>query len=194
MANYLKPQSPLQKGTDYIYPLTTADQVLVGDEERLNAKLSSAVYLDSSMIEDGAPESVNADTLGGNAPDYYAEASKLESVCGNVGTIWEDISSQYAATIDNTNISVSSIDVRRRGIFHHMRITLKANANITAGTKITVTFSKGQMPAWPLRFASGSVNTIGIGELKPDKTMNIRLLNADMPSGNTIYFGFEYVV
>lgn len=32
MANYLKPQSPLQKGTDYIYPLTTADQIIVDED------------------------------------------------------------------------------------------------------------------------------------------------------------------
>ena len=31
MANYLKPQSPLQKGTDYIYPLTTADQIIIDE-------------------------------------------------------------------------------------------------------------------------------------------------------------------
>lgn len=74
---YLKPQSPLQKGTDYIYPLTTADQVLVGDEERLNAKLASAVYLDASTTEDGAPESVNADTLGGKPAGYYAQPYNL---------------------------------------------------------------------------------------------------------------------
>ena len=31
MSNYLKPQSPLQKGADYIYPLTTADQVIIDE-------------------------------------------------------------------------------------------------------------------------------------------------------------------
>ena len=36
MANYLKPQSPLQKGEDYVYPLTTADQVIMNDGTRLN--------------------------------------------------------------------------------------------------------------------------------------------------------------
>lgn len=28
---YLKPQSPLQQGSDYIYPITTADQIIIDD-------------------------------------------------------------------------------------------------------------------------------------------------------------------
>lgn len=40
MANYLKPQSPLQhKDGDYFYPLTTVDQVIMEDGSRLNANL-----------------------------------------------------------------------------------------------------------------------------------------------------------
>ena len=65
---YLKPQSPLKKGEDYIYPLTTTDQIITEDGERLSAK---AVYLDSSGSEDGVAESVNADTLGGLPASAY---------------------------------------------------------------------------------------------------------------------------
>lgn len=32
MQNYLKPQSPLQNKEDYIYPLTTSDQIVVEDK------------------------------------------------------------------------------------------------------------------------------------------------------------------
>ena len=32
---YLKPQSPIKNGDDYIYPLTTIDQVIMSDGSRL---------------------------------------------------------------------------------------------------------------------------------------------------------------
>ena len=32
---YLKPQSPIKNGNDYIYPLTTIDQVIMSDGSRL---------------------------------------------------------------------------------------------------------------------------------------------------------------
>lgn len=32
MSNYSKPKSPLKNKNNYIYPLTTADQILVGDK------------------------------------------------------------------------------------------------------------------------------------------------------------------
>lgn len=35
MAVYYKPQSPIQSGEDFIYPLTTADQVILSDGSRL---------------------------------------------------------------------------------------------------------------------------------------------------------------
>lgn len=39
---YLKPQSPLKKGEDYIYPITTVDQVISNEDgTRLNAVLDN---------------------------------------------------------------------------------------------------------------------------------------------------------
>ena len=35
MAIYYKPQSPIQSGKDFIYPITTADQVILADGSRL---------------------------------------------------------------------------------------------------------------------------------------------------------------
>lgn len=32
---YLKPQAPLMNGADYIYPITTADQIILSDGSRL---------------------------------------------------------------------------------------------------------------------------------------------------------------
>ena len=44
---YYKPQAPIKYGdSKYIYPLTTADQVVTDNGERLNAFLKNAVFQD----------------------------------------------------------------------------------------------------------------------------------------------------
>ena len=70
MATYYKPQSPIQSGEDFIYPITTADQVKVDKDTRLNAV---GVYLKN--IDNSTDTTVygnNADTLGGVAAEDYA--------------------------------------------------------------------------------------------------------------------------
>ena len=66
VTNYLKPQSPLKKidsesgDINYLYPMTTLDQIVMEDGSRLNTNL---IYY-SNGGED-ATEIINADTLGG---------------------------------------------------------------------------------------------------------------------------------
>lgn len=70
MAVYYKPQSPIQSGEDFIYPLTTSDQVMVDENTRLNAV---GVYLKN--IDNSTDTTVygnNATTLGGVAAEDYA--------------------------------------------------------------------------------------------------------------------------
>ena len=70
MAVYYKPQSPIQSGEDFIYPITTADQVKVDEDTRLNAV---GVYLKN--IDNSTDTTVygnNATTLGGVAAEDYA--------------------------------------------------------------------------------------------------------------------------
>ena len=70
MAVYYKPQSPIQSGEDFIYPITTADQVKVDKDTRLNAV---GVYLKN--IDNSTDTTVygnNATTLGGVAASDYA--------------------------------------------------------------------------------------------------------------------------
>ena len=70
MAVYYKPQSPIQSGEDFIYPLTTSDQVMVDENTRLNAV---GVYLEN--IDNSTDTTVygnNATTLGGVAAEDYA--------------------------------------------------------------------------------------------------------------------------
>ena len=46
---YLKPQAPLMNGEDYVYPLTTADQVILSDGTRLE-KNGEIVANDSEKL------------------------------------------------------------------------------------------------------------------------------------------------
>lgn len=71
MSEFLKPQSPLQhKDGAYIYPLTTADQVILEDNSRLNVALEHLVYVDEEHQE-SAVAPLNADTLGGHPVEDF---------------------------------------------------------------------------------------------------------------------------
>lgn len=65
--DYKKPQSTLVQGGVGLYPLTTADQVILADGSRLEK--------DRKIIADSAADSAK---LGGKGPEYYAsETSKV---------------------------------------------------------------------------------------------------------------------
>ena len=94
MPNYLKPQSPLKdKDGDYIYPLTTADQIIMGNGSRLvediesfvNTKINEKVIsrksrnllpiLNTSKTVDEVTFTVNPDrsiTMNGTATNEFA--------------------------------------------------------------------------------------------------------------------------
>lgn len=64
MATYYKPQSPIQSGEDFIYPITTADQIMKSDKSR---RLEQA----GLIVAD------NSTKLGGKAPEYYIQPRNL---------------------------------------------------------------------------------------------------------------------
>lgn len=64
MAIYYKPQSPIQSGEDFIYPITTADQIMKSDNSR---RLEQA----GLIVAD------NSTKLGGKAPEYYIQPRNL---------------------------------------------------------------------------------------------------------------------
>ena len=69
---YLKPQSPLKhKDGDYFYPLTTEDQVILENGQRLNVKLGNSLSVDVDGSNEGSANPINADTLGGYPPEYF---------------------------------------------------------------------------------------------------------------------------
>ena len=59
----LKPQAPIMNGTDYIYPLTTGDQVGVhtGTDNARRLEVNGEVLADNSM------------KLGGNSPECFVK-------------------------------------------------------------------------------------------------------------------------
>lgn len=71
MLDYLKPQSPLKNKNNYIYPLTTADQILVGDKRlpeysivsnrEINRILHASQWIDykQSIVIDNLTEDYN---------------------------------------------------------------------------------------------------------------------------------------
>ena len=95
MAVYYKPQSPIQSGEDFIYPITTADQVKVDEDTRLNAV---GVYLKN--IDNSTDTTVygnNATTLGGVAAEDYALKTDTAPDSSKLGGI---AASDYALKTD----------------------------------------------------------------------------------------------
>ena len=64
-----KPQSPIMSGTNGIYPLTTADQVIKADGSRLEQN--------GKIISDSAASADNSGKLAGKAPEYYIQPYNL---------------------------------------------------------------------------------------------------------------------
>lgn len=79
---YLKPQSPVQKNSDYIYPLTTADQILRSDGTRLEKK-GGAISVDEAVHATSADKATTADSATkattADTATNATNASKLEN-------------------------------------------------------------------------------------------------------------------
>jgi hypothetical protein len=78
MSNYLKPQTPIQLNDNYIYPLTTADQVILNDGNRLNSlfkkTIKENVTLNASNWSDTKPYTQTI-TLTYSVDDYDVDAN-----------------------------------------------------------------------------------------------------------------------
>ena len=53
MADFLKPQSPLEYQNNYIYPLTTYDQIILPNNERWDGSLSQTKRINISVPANG---------------------------------------------------------------------------------------------------------------------------------------------
>lgn len=123
--NYLKPQSPLKKidkktgDINYMYPMTTPDQIVMEDGRRLNAvldelsentpniDLNDVVYFGADDAEDtttGTTALTDADTLGGYAASHFASKEELTNIVNGttkVGKATQADSATSAAKADS---------------------------------------------------------------------------------------------
>jgi hypothetical protein len=106
--SYKKPQYPLKNGDDYIYPLTTSDQIIMNDGQRLSGV---GVYLDRpDESEDTNFEAgINASSFGGYTFDTfktymlnlahpigsYYWSSEATNPSGLFGGTWEQIKDRF---------------------------------------------------------------------------------------------------
>lgn len=76
--SYLKPQNPIKLNNDYIYPLTTADQVITGSGERLNSLFKKTIKetttLQAANWSDTKPYTQTI-TLNYSVDDYNVDAN-----------------------------------------------------------------------------------------------------------------------
>ena len=111
MAIYYKPQSPIQSGQDFIYPITTADQIMKSDNSRLEQN--------GEIVADNSPK------LGGIAASEYDLKTKTVStsrtvngkaLSENITLVASDVGAVPTSRTVNgkelsKNISLSSSDV-----------------------------------------------------------------------------------
>ena len=101
MPTYYKPQSPIQSGEDFIYPITTADQVMVDGDTRLNAV---GVYLENiDYSTDTTVYGNNATTLGGVAAEDYALKTDTAPNSNKLGGKSPEYYLQPRNLLDNTD-------------------------------------------------------------------------------------------
>lgn len=74
MSNYLKPQSPLQIGSDFVYPLTTADQVILNDGTRWDGIAGSDIQIEPAITSGTKLATI---TVDGTSKDLYYQASAV---------------------------------------------------------------------------------------------------------------------
>ena len=152
--NYKKPQSTIVHGGVGIYPLTTADQVILADGSRLEK--------DGKINVDSAAESSK---LGGKAPEYYLQPRNLLDNSDFRNPVNQRGQTSYIGsdkgvyTIDrwkiweNSTLNVNDgyIENIGRVYQYYLPNTLKNTVHTFAakkfdGTIITTTFNPNQKP------------------------------------------------
>ena len=122
--NYIKPQSPLKKinketgEVNYIYPITTPDQVVMEDGRRLNAVLDELnentpdidlselgiITIDLEGATDGTPATIDADTFQGYTIDKFV----MYNINGEDGDIDTTIDADMLGGKTESELSVAN--------------------------------------------------------------------------------------
>lgn len=120
MAKYLKPQTPLQhQSGDYIYPITTVDQVITAKGERLNANLIS-VDLNESVESDTNINLVNNKPKAGFIyplaseviPEGFLLCDGAEYLRAEYPELFAAIGIQYGEGDGSTTFNVPNLQTR----------------------------------------------------------------------------------
>ena len=120
MAKYLKPQTPLQhQSGDYIYPITTVDQVITAKGERLNANLIS-VDLNESVESDTNINLVNNKPKAGFiyplasdvVPEGFLLCDGAEYLRAEYTELFAAIGTMYGSGDGSTTFNVPNLSTR----------------------------------------------------------------------------------
>lgn len=77
---YLKPQNPIKLGEDYIYPLTTSDQVILNNGNRLNSLFKKTIRENITLLSSDWSEVIpytQTITLNESTDDYNVDANVI---------------------------------------------------------------------------------------------------------------------
>lgn len=96
---YIKPQSPLRQGTDYVYPVTTYDQIITPTGERWNGTVIRA--------SETAPEDAEIwiDTSEENSTEIMPKDALKYVSFSIAASAWSGTSSPYSYTISKSAIT-----------------------------------------------------------------------------------------
>lgn len=83
--NIYKPQVPLRKNGMYIYPMTSADQIVLSDGSRLEKNGSIQVSKVQSCSE--ADHASDADTLGGKQASEFVSMDNFEQLAAQLSPL-----------------------------------------------------------------------------------------------------------
>ena len=159
MGTYYKPQSPIQSGEDFIYPITTADQIVKSDNSRRLEQAGLIVADDSTK-------------LGGKAPEYYLQPRNLldnsdfrnpvnqrgqTSYTGQVYGIdrWYGGRISQKVEIRNTDVTVTAMGSSYAGIKQKI-----ANIDRLSGKTVTLATYVYSTVGVAVGFTDGDDNTV----------------------------------
>lgn len=143
--SYLKPQSPLvSKEGDYIYPLTTVDQVVMEDGSRLNTKLDISSMVDITLTQEGVP--ADSKIVGDKITQLISEIEKVGLAADNAlskggGTMRGNISMGDNRILHVANPQVATDAVNKGYVDNQKAVSTTATLSVSGWNSKTQTVS-----------------------------------------------------
>ena len=183
--SYLKPQSPLQKGDDYIYPITTADQVIATDgTHRLNNELDE-IREETAVIESSSTSS-HAYAVG-KFLTYNGILYKVTSAIA----VGDTLTPGTNITATNVGDQIKSLNDSLGSLFKIKEYstsskTVAGNAEFSVtGSDLRLSTPGGYVPVAMLRFYVNNGN-LSIRSVNATATGNSAFINGRNMRGSTI--------